>query len=122
MERQYRYPFDTVITEIPAGKLDSKQEDRLSAAKRELREETGLTADQWTDLGAFYPAAAYSDEYITMFLAQGLHQGEQQLDPDEFLDVFRVPLEDLVQDVMDGKIPDAKTQTALLKAARILGK
>ena len=57
-----------------------------------------------------------------MFLAQGLHQGEQQLDPDEFLDVFRVPLEDLVQDVMDGKIPDAKTQTALLKAARILGK
>ena len=122
VERQYRYPFDTVITEIPAGKLDSKQEDRLSAAKRELREETGLTADQWTDLGAFYPAAAYSDEYITMFLAQGLHQGEQQLDPDEFLDVFRVPLEDLVQDVMDGKIPDAKTQTALLKAARILGK
>lgn len=122
IERQYRYPYDTVITEIPAGKLDSKAEDRLSAAKRELREETGLTADTWTNLGGFYPAAAYSDEYITMFMAQGLHQGEQELDPDEFLNVTKVPLEELVEDVMAGKIPDAKTQTAILKAARILGK
>ena len=73
IERQYRYPYDTVITEIPAGKLDSKQEDRLSAAKRELREETGLSADEWTELGGFYPAAAYSDEYITMYMARGLH-------------------------------------------------
>lgn len=122
VERQYRYPFDTVITEIPAGKLDSKQEDRLSAAKRELREETGLTADEWTDLGGFYPAAAYSDEYITMFMARGLHQGRQELDPDEFLDVEKVPLTELVEDVMAGRIPDAKTQTAILKAARLLGK
>lgn len=122
IERQYRYPYDTVITEIPAGKLDSKEEDRLSAAKRELREETGLTADVWTNLGGFYPAAAYSDEYITMFMAQGLHQGKQELDPDEFLNVMKVPLEELVEDVMAGKIPDAKTQTAILKAARILNK
>ena len=121
VERQYRYPFDTVITEIPAGKLDSKEEDRLSAAKRELREETGLTADRWTDLGGFYPAAAYSDEYITMYLAQGLHQGVQALDEGEFLEVKKAPLKELVEDVMAGKIPDAKTQTAILKAARLLG-
>lgn len=121
VERQYRYPYDTVITEIPAGKLDSKQEDRLSAAKRELREETGLTADEWTDLGAFFPAAAYSDEYITMYMARGLHQGQQELDADEFLNVVTVPLEEMVSDVMAGKVPDAKTQTAILKAARILG-
>ena len=121
VERQYRYPFDTVITEIPAGKLDSKEEDRLSAAKRELREETGLTADHWTDLGGFYPAAAYSDEYITMYLARGLHQGIQSLDEGEFLEIKKAPLKELVEDVMAGKIPDAKTQTAILKTARLLG-
>lgn len=122
VERQYRYPFDTVITEIPAGKLDSREEDRLSAAKRELREETGLTADEWTDLGGFYSAPAYSDEYITMYMARSLHQGDQALDPDEFLDVEKVPLSELVDDVMAGRIPDAKTQTAILKVARILGR
>ncbi len=122
VERQYRYPYDTVITEIPAGKLDSRGEDPLEAAKRELREETGFTADSWTELGGFYPAAAYSDEYITMYMAQDLHQGKQDLDPDEFLDVEKVPLDDLVEDVMAGRIPDSKTQTAILKAARILGK
>lgn len=121
VERQYRYPFDEVITEIPAGKLDSKTEDRLEAAKRELREETGITADKWTDIGEFYPAAAYSDERITMYLAQGLHYGEQDLDDDELLNVKKVPLSDLVDEVMTGKIPDSKTQVAILKAARILG-
>ena len=121
VERQYRYPIDKVITEIPAGKLDSKEEDRLLAVKRELREETGLTADEWTSLGDFYPAPAYSDEYITMYMARGLYEGTQELDEDEFLDVYKVPLTELVQDVMEGKIPDAKTQTAILKAARLLG-
>ena len=57
VERQFRYPIDSVITEIPAGKLDSKAEDRLDAAKRELWEETGITADEWVNLGDFYPAA-----------------------------------------------------------------
>ncbi len=121
VERQYRYPVDRVMTEIPAGKLDSREEDRLSAIRRELWEETGYTADEWISLGDFYPAPAYSDEYISMYMARGLHAGERHLDADEFLDVFTVPLKDLVEDVMAGRIADAKTQTAVLKAARVLG-
>lgn len=121
VERQYRYPVGEVLTEIPAGKLDSKQEDRLSAAKRELREETGVTADEMIDLGDFFPAAAYSDERITLYLARGLHFGARELDEDEFLNVRRVPLETLLAEVMAGKIPDVKTQMAILKAARYLG-
>ena len=120
VERQYRYPLDRVILEIPAGKLDAPDEDRLSAIQRELREETGYTADSWTVIGDFHPAPAYSDEYITMYLAQGLHQGDRHLDSDEFLDVYTVPLKDLVKDVMEGRISDAKTQVCILKAARIL--
>ncbi len=121
VERQYRYPLDRVILEIPAGKLDAPDEDRLSAIRRELREETGYAADEWTSLGDFHPAPAYSDEYISMYLARGLHQGARALDDDEFLDVYTVPLADLVEDVMAGKISDAKTQVSILKAARLLG-
>lgn len=121
VERQYRYPVAEVLTEIPAGKLDSKQEDRLEAARRELREETGVTADEMIDLGTFFPAAAYSDERITLYLARGLHFGARELDEDEFLDVERVPLKTLLDDVMAGKIPDVKTQMAILKIARYLG-
>ena len=121
MERQYRYPLDRVILEIPAGKLDAPDENRLSAIRRELREETGYSADEWVNLGDFHPAPAYCDEYITMYMARGLHRGEQDLDTDEFLDVYTVPLEELVRDVMDGKISDAKTQVCVLKAARLLG-
>lgn len=119
-ERQFRYPINQVITEIPAGKLDSKSEDRLCAAKRELSEETGISADEWINLGDFCPAAAYSDERITMFLARGLHFGERHLDDGEFLNVTAVPLEELVKKVEAGEIIDAKTQMAILRAARIL--
>lgn len=120
IERQFRYPVDQVITEIPAGKLDRKDEDRLEAAKRELREETGYTADHWEDLGIYYPAAAYCDEKITMYLATGLHEGKRDLDEDEFLNYSLVPLEDLVQMVLNGEIPDGKTQVAILKVNEIL--
>ena len=92
VERQFRYPLNKVITEIPAGKLDSKAEDRLSAAKRELKEETGLLADEWICLGDYYPAAAYCDEVITMYLAKGLHKGERNLDEDEFLNIAEIKL------------------------------
>ena len=119
VERQFRYPLNQVITEIPAGKLDSKAEDHLAAAKRELEEETGLLAEEWIELGDYYPAAAYCDEVITMYLARGLHKGTRKLDEDEFLNIREVPLEELVDDIMKGKIADGKTQVAILKVARI---
>lgn len=121
IERQFRYPVNDVITEIPAGKLDASDEDRLEAAQRELREETGYSADEWIDMGIYYPAAAYSDEKITMYLAKGLHKGEQELDADEFLNVELVPLSELVEEVMSGAITDGKTQVAVLKAAKHMG-
>ena len=122
VERQFRYPVNKVITEIPAGKLDSLSENRLEAAKRELKEETGIEASEWTCLGDYYSAAAYSDEAVTMYMARGLSYGEQNLDPGEYLNVFSLPLEELVEEIMSGKIADGKTQAAILKAARILGK
>lgn len=121
MERQYRYPMDEVFWEIPAGKLDASNENRLSAAKRELQEETGFTADEWTELGIYYPTIAYSDEKITMYMARGLHLGERNLDDDEFINVTTIPIERVIKMIMDGEITDGKTQTAVLKAARALG-
>ena len=92
LERQFRYVTGQVLTEIPAGKLDFTDEVPLDAAKRELKEETGYTAENWTELGIFYPTPAYSDEKITMFLATGLTGGEQKLDKDEFLFATRSQL------------------------------
>ena len=115
LERQFRYPVNRVMIEIPAGKLDSKQEDPRQAAKRELLEETGAVAGELIELGLFLPACAYSDEAIHMYAAKNLTFREQSLDEDEFLNVFTMPLEDAVNEVLSGNIPDAKTQTALLK-------
>ena len=114
MERQFRYPLNKVILEIPAGKLDAPDEDRLSAIRRELREETGYSADEWTELGDFHPAPAYSDEYITMYMARGLHKGKRDLDDDEFLDVYAIPLADLMKDVMEEMtVQEAKEKGAI---------
>lgn len=115
LERQYRYPVGEVIVEIPAGKLNFKEEDPREAAARELLEETGAVAGELVELGRFLPACAYSDEDIHMYLARSLTFREQKLDEDEFLNVFTMPLEQAVEDVLCGKISDAKTQTALMK-------
>ena len=121
IEKQYRYPFGRVLTELPAGKLDSPDEDPLDAAKRELKEETGYTAEKWKYLGVCYPTVAYSDEVIHLYLARGLTAGDQALDEDEFLHYKKVPLRTLLEDIMNNKIEDGKTQIALLKAARKMG-
>lgn len=116
MIRQFRYPFARVLLEIPAGKLDSKNEPPLEAAVRELKEETGYTAENIVALGEFYPTCAYADEVIHLYLATGLKKGQQNPDDDEFVEEEKIPLEELVREVMSGKIKDGKTQTAILKA------
>ncbi len=115
MERQYRYAVAETIFEIPAGKLDSKSEEPEAAIRRELREETGYIAGRLIHLGYFYPAAAYSDEKINMYLAMDLRQAERALDEDEFINLEKIKLEELAQLVVDGKIPDLKTQAAIMR-------
>ena len=115
MEYQFRYPLDRVVYEIPAGKLDSPDEDHREAALRELREETGYTAKSLTSLGYYIPSPAVLSERIELFLAEGLTPGDTDLDDDEFLYTERVPLTVLCEMVMRGKIEDGKTQTAILK-------
>ncbi len=122
VERQFRYPFQEVLTEIPAGKLDTSNEDHQQAAARELREETGITADNWTYLAPFYPSCAYSQEIIYLYLATGLHYGNRELDDDEFINVEMVPLQEVVDEIMAGKISDGKTIAAVLMADKIANK
>ncbi len=114
--RQFRYPYGEVLLEIPAGKREL-EEDPLTTGKRELEEETGYQADTFTPLGTVYPTPGYCDEVIYLYLATGLHATQAHPDQGEFLEVQRMPLEQLVQLALDGKLPDAKTQIAALKAA-----
>ncbi len=122
MVKQYRYPVGMPLLEIPAGKLDGKNEDPLNAAVRELKEETGAVAEKMTYLGKFYPTPAYTDEVIHMYLATGLDFGNASPDEDEFLEICFYSLEELVKMVLNGQICDGKTKTAILLADRILNK
>ena len=122
MERQYRYPFDEVIWEIPAGKIDKGETDPLAAAMRELREETGYEAENMLFIGMYYPSPAILSEKIYMYIARGLKKGEQELDEDEFLDVQAVPFDTVVDMILKNEIPDGKTQAAVLKAKALLKK
>ena len=120
MERQFRYPFDEVIWEIPAGKIDKGETDPLAAAKRELVEETGVTAGKMTFIGDYFPSPAILSERIYTYLATDLTYGETDLDEDEFLAVEKVPIETVVDMIMDNRIPDGKTQAAVLKVYKML--
>ena len=115
MVRQFRYPYSEIVLEIPAGKRDSQTEAPIECGKRELKEETGATAEKIIPLGELYPTPGYCGEIIWLFAAKGLTFGDTDPDEDEFLEVERIPLETAVNMILSGKIKDAKTQAAVLK-------
>ena len=119
MVRQFRYAMQQQLWELPAGKLE-KGEDPFAAAKRELEEECGLTADNYISLGEFYPTVGYDTEVIYTWVATGLHETKMHLDADEFLTPDRVPLEKAYQMVMSGEIKDGKTIAGILKLKALL--
>ena len=118
--RQHRVSVDRVTLEIPAGKLDSWGEDPYDCAVRELEEETGLRAESFTLLTSVLTTPGFCTEKIAIYLAQGLTQGDMDLDEDEFLGVVRMPLSEAVDMVMRGDIRDGKTICGLLLARDVI--
>ena len=112
--RQFRYPYMEIVTELPAGKLE-KGEDPLEAVKRELAEEVGAHGTNWRSMGVLYPSPGYCGEIIRLFACDIDISGESHPDDGEFLEVEYIPLEQAVEMVLAGKLPDAKTQTLVLK-------
>ena len=116
---QYRYVFGRNMLELPAGKLDPG-EDPAAGALRELKEETGAVPDTLESLGHIVLSPGCFGETLHLFLARGLHMGQQHLDEGEFLNVERIPFDELYRRCMDGDVDDAKTVTAVLKAKLLL--
>ena len=113
LERQFRYPHRRVFIEVPAGKLEPG-EPALDTARRELLEETGYTAAEWSRLGTIHTAIAYTDEAIDLFVARKLSKQQRKLDQGEFLETFTVLFEESIQMIRDGRITDAKSVAGLL--------
>ncbi|MDW8322957.1 MAG: NUDIX hydrolase [Burkholderiales bacterium] len=117
LERQHRYPLRRDFLELPAGKFDPG-ETELACAQRELLEETGYTAREWTYLATFYPCIGYSDERLVFFLARGLEHVGHAPDHDEFIELLRLPMQEALAMIADGRICEAKTVMGLLWLAR----
>ena len=113
MVRQYRKPADKVMLEVPAGKIDPGEKP-LEAAVRELKEETGYTAEKVEFLTQFYPSVGYSEEVLYLYLCTGLIPGETNFDENEAIDIEEVELDRLFKMAMSGEIDDAKTLIAIL--------
>lgn len=119
--RQYRYALGKELFELPAGKLDTIDEDPYLCAVRELKEETGCTADEIKYMGDFISTAGFCDENIRLYMATGLHYGKSDLDEDEFLDVETITIEKAKEMVLSGEIIDGKTQALVLKVCAEIG-
>lgn len=113
LERQYRYPLQQVLLEIPAGKIDPG-ESAAQTAVRELREETGYSAAEWAYAGTLHNAAAYSTEHIEIWFARGLRPGAPQLDTGEFIELVARSEDELDRLAATGGLTDAKTLIGLL--------
>ena len=110
--KQFRYAYDEVMYEIPAGKLE-KNEDPLLAAKRELEEETGNKAESLDFLGAIYHTCGYSSEIIYLYLAKNCKKTQTHFDDDEVIESKFYKLDDVKNMILNGEIKDAKTICAL---------
>ena len=119
LERQFRYPMQAVMIEFPAGKLDTG-EDTWACAQRELLEETGYRAAMWARAGVLHPVISYSTEFIEVWFARDLVQGQRTLDAGEFLDVFTASSEELLAWCASGAVTDAKTLTGMLWLQNVL--
>jgi ADP-ribose pyrophosphatase len=113
LERQFRYPHRRDFIEVPAGKLEPG-EPPLDTAQRELAEETGYVAEEWTRLGVIHTAIAYTDEAIHLYLARKLSRTARKLDQGEFLEVLVKPFDEALRMIRAGEITDAKSVAALL--------
>jgi len=116
---QYRYPLGEYSWEIPEGG-GPLREDPLINAQRELREETGLTAENWKYLGRIHTSNSVTDEEGIIFLATGLKDGKSEPEETEELQLKRVPLSEAVDMVMSGKITDSISMCGILMAARLM--
>lgn len=110
---QYRYPVGKETLEVPAGKLNGKNDDLLLRVRAELREETGYTAAKIEHLLDFWPTPAFSNEILRIYLATGLKPGKKQPDEDEFLATRKLRPEEALRMVRKGRIKDSKTIIAL---------
>jgi ADP-ribose pyrophosphatase len=117
--RQYRYPPRAEFIELPAGKIDPG-EPALRTGQRELLEETGYAATDWTYLTTMHPVIGYSDERIELWLARGLRHEGANLDEGEFVEPFRMSLGEALEAVRTGRITDAKTVIGIFFAERVL--
>jgi len=117
--RQYRLATEEVMLEVPAGIIDPG-EDAVSAAQRELREETGFRARKMTQLGEFFVSPGFLPELITVFLGEGLEESPLDADEDEDIVVQQVTLDEALRLVESGEIKDAKSVAGILLAARRL--
>ncbi len=113
---QYRIATKRMLLELPAGKLEIGEE-HFTCAQRELTEELGIKAENWSFLSSFYPTPGYCDEEIKIYLAEDLTFGEKQLDPGEFLNVVKIPLEKAIEMIKNNEIIDAKTMIGILLTA-----
>ena len=102
------------------GRRESTRKTSDEAAQRELREETGAVCERLTFIGDYYGSPAIMGERIYVYLAEGLTFGENELDDDEFLTVEKMPVDELVTMICDGRVVDGKTQAAVLKAVNII--